>query len=135
MTMPLSLTSSRYTGAAARRSLERASVVSSITSCPIQASGILLPSEFEALGLSLSIIASSSDRSPPASVGHLCRRLLSPRHTFRLARTAGRYAYRGVLRIGPGPRKRGPTHAARAVNDSARERAGEPSPQPPASRG
>src|SRR5215208_2274511 len=88
MTMPLSLTSSRYTGAAARRSLERASVVSSITSCPIQASGIL-PSEFEALGLSLSIIASSSDRSPPASVGYLCRRLLSPRHTFRLARTAG----------------------------------------------
>src|SRR5215203_6361637 len=90
MTMPLSLTSSRYTGAAARRSLERASVVSSITSCPIQASGILLPSECETLGLSLSIIAFSSDRSPPASVGYLCRRLLSPRHTFRLARTAGR---------------------------------------------
>jgi hypothetical protein len=31
MTMPLSLTSSRYTGAAARRSLERVSVVFSIT--------------------------------------------------------------------------------------------------------
>src|SRR5918998_4719471 len=81
MTMPLSLTSSRYTGAAARRSLERASVVSSITSCPIQASGIL-PSEFEALGLSLSITASSTDRSPRASVGHLCRRFLSPRTPF-----------------------------------------------------
>src|SRR5215204_495352 len=60
MTTPLSLTSSRYTGAAARRSLERASVVSSITSWPIHASGIL-PSR--ALGLSLSIIAPSSARS------------------------------------------------------------------------
>jgi hypothetical protein len=36
-------------------------VVSSITSCPIQASGILLPSE--ALGLSLSIILLSSASS------------------------------------------------------------------------
>src|ERR687897_1312748 len=51
MTTPLSLTSSRYTGAEARRSLERVSVVSIITSCPIQASGIL-SSESEALGLS-----------------------------------------------------------------------------------
>ena len=49
--------------AAARRSLERASVVSSITSWPIQASGIF-PSESEALGLSLSIIAPSSFRFP-----------------------------------------------------------------------
>src|SRR5215208_3204930 len=63
MTTPLSLTSSRYTGAAARRSLERASVVSSITSWPIHASGIL-PSASEALGLSLSIIAPSSFRFP-----------------------------------------------------------------------
>src|SRR5215204_3613376 len=62
MTTPLSLTSSRYTGAAARRSLERVSVVSSITSWPIQASGIF-SSNSEALGLSLSIIAPSSYRS------------------------------------------------------------------------
>src|SRR5215208_6234279 len=61
MTTPLSLTSSRYTGAAARRSLERASVVSSITSWPIHASGIF-SSEPQALGLSLSIIAPSSFR-------------------------------------------------------------------------
>src|SRR5215204_7742443 len=61
MTTPLSLTSSRYTGAEARRSLERTSVVSIITSCPIHASGIF-PSESEALGLSLSIIAPSSFR-------------------------------------------------------------------------
>src|SRR5215210_2808944 len=60
MTTPRSLTSSRYTGAAARRSLERVSVVSSITSCPIHASGILFS---EALGLSLSITAPSSFRS------------------------------------------------------------------------
>src|SRR5215204_1566249 len=63
MTTPLSLTSSRQTGAAARRSLERVSVVSIITSCPIHASGIF-PSNSEALGLSLSIIAPSSFRSP-----------------------------------------------------------------------
>ena len=43
--------------------LERASVVSSITSCPIHASGIL-SFESEALGLSLSITASSFDRIP-----------------------------------------------------------------------
>src|SRR5215210_827544 len=67
MTTPLSFTSSRYTGAEARRSLERTSVVSIITSWPIQASGIF-PSEPKALGLSLSIMASSSDRCPPASV-------------------------------------------------------------------
>src|SRR5215212_6578459 len=63
MTTPLSLTSSRYTGAEARRSLERTSVVSIITCWPIHASGIL-PFESEALGLSLSIIAPSSFRSP-----------------------------------------------------------------------
>src|SRR5215217_2645297 len=77
MTTPLSLTSSRYTGAAARRSLERVSVVSSITSCPIHASGIL-PSE--ALGLSLSIT-----RCPPlfapARVGYLYRYPLALRRT------------------------------------------------------
>src|SRR5918993_2080907 len=63
MTMPRSLTSSKYTGAAARRSLERVSVVSSITSWPIHASGIF-PSASEALGLSLSIISPSSFRFP-----------------------------------------------------------------------
>ena len=55
-------------GEEARRSLERTSVVSIITSRPIHASGIF-PSESEALGLSLSIIASSFDSTPPASVG------------------------------------------------------------------
>src|ERR671912_2646353 len=55
MTTPLSLTSSRYTGAEARRSLERTSVVSIITSWPIHASGIF-SSESESLGLSLSIM-------------------------------------------------------------------------------
>src|ERR687897_427058 len=63
MTMPLSFTSSKYTGAEARRSLERTSVVSIITSWPIHASGIF-PSNSEALGLSLSIIAPSSFRFP-----------------------------------------------------------------------
>jgi hypothetical protein len=62
-------------GAAARRSLESASVVSSITSWPIHASGIF-PSNSDALGLSLSIIASSFDRTPPASVGYPCLRVL-----------------------------------------------------------
>src|SRR3712207_2525459 len=85
MTTPLSLTSSRYTGAAARRSLERVSVVSSITSCPIHASGIL---SSEALGLSLSITASSSFRScnAPASVGYLYRKLLTLRLTVAASR-------------------------------------------------
>src|SRR5215218_10385609 len=87
MTTPLSLTSSRYTGAEARRSLERVSVVSIITSCPIQASGIF-PSESEALGLSLSIIASSFARCPPASVGYLYRQPLALRRAFRLTRAA-----------------------------------------------
>src|SRR5215212_1100186 len=87
MTTPLSLTSSRYTGAAARRSLERTSVVSIMTSWPIQASGIL-PSESEALGLSLSIMATSSDPYPPASVGYLYRKPLALRPPFRLTRAA-----------------------------------------------
>jgi hypothetical protein len=59
MTTPRSLTSSRYTGAAARRSLERTSVVSIITSWPIHASEII-SFESEALGLSQSIISPSS---------------------------------------------------------------------------
>src|SRR5688572_20778574 len=87
MTTPLSLTSSRYTGAEARRSLERTSVVSIITSWPIHASGIL-PSESEALGLSRSIMATSSDRYPPASVGYLYRKPLALRRAFRLTRAA-----------------------------------------------
>src|SRR5215210_8302812 len=87
MTTPLSLTSSRYTGAEARRSLERTSVVSIITSWPIHASGIL-PSESEALGLSLSIIASSFARCSPASVGYLYRKSLALRRAFRLTRAA-----------------------------------------------
>src|ERR687890_719618 len=62
MTMPLSFTSSRYAAAAARRSLERTSVVSIITYWPIHASGIL-SSESAALGLSLSIIVRSSNLS------------------------------------------------------------------------
>jgi hypothetical protein len=57
-------------GGWARRSLERTSVVSIITSWPIHASGIF-SSESEALGLSLSIMATSSDPYPPASVGYL----------------------------------------------------------------
>src|SRR5919112_4292725 len=68
MTTPLSLTSSRYTGAAARRSLERTSVVSSITSCPIHASGIF---PCEALCLSLSI--TGPPLFVPLKVSYLCR--------------------------------------------------------------
>src|SRR5215210_7645553 len=64
MTTPRSFTSSRYTGAPARRSLERTSVVSIITSRPIHASGIL-SSESEAPGLSLSIMVLSSARFRP----------------------------------------------------------------------
>src|SRR5918995_5209464 len=89
MTTPRSLTSSRYTGAEARRSLERTSVVSIITSWPIQASGIFpSESESEALGLSRSIIASSFARCPPASVGYLYRKPLALRRAFRLSRAA-----------------------------------------------
>src|SRR5918998_1425883 len=60
MTMPRSLTSSRYTGAPARRSLERTSVVSIITFWPIHASGIGPPCG--AAGLSLSIMVHSCAR-------------------------------------------------------------------------
>src|ERR687894_300678 len=60
MTMPRSLTSSRYTGAPALRSLERTSVVSIITSWPIHASGIGPPCG--AAGLSLSIMVHSCAR-------------------------------------------------------------------------
>src|SRR4028119_1306991 len=81
MTMPRSLTSSRYTGELARRLLERTSVVSIITSWPIHASGIGPPCG--AAGLSLSIMV----HSPPACTpgpGHLARpepalRSLAPR--------------------------------------------------------
>src|SRR4028119_2126901 len=63
MTMPRSLTSSRYTGAPALRSLERTSVVSIITSRPIHASGIGPPCG--AAGLCLSIMVHSSARLRP----------------------------------------------------------------------
>src|SRR4028118_1501496 len=63
MTMPRSLTSSRYTGAPALRSLERTSVVSIITSRPIHASGIGPPCG--AAGLCLSIMVHSSARYHP----------------------------------------------------------------------
>src|SRR5215211_7999345 len=99
MTMPLSLTSSRYAAAAARRSLERTSVVSIITSCPIHASGIL-SSESAALGFSLSIIVCSSNRSCRKCRIPLPKGPLSPRQTGKVRSIDfGELRVDGVLRI------------------------------------